>query len=87
MARLTPFEIGQIKAHLYHELGPTAISKLVQKTDGECVSKQAVVDVAARLEKDPCWRGERSEGSGRPRITTKSEDSRIRRAVFKERGK
>ena len=50
MARLTAFEVGQIKAHAYHDLGPTAISKLAQKPDGEYVSKQSVVDVLAKLE-------------------------------------
>ena len=87
MARLTPFEVGQIKAHLHHELGPTAIAKLVQKADGEFLSKQAVVDVTARLEREPSWRGDRAEGSGRQRSTTKAEDNRIRRAVFNNRGK
>ena len=53
MARLTAFEVGQVKAHAYHDLGPTAISKLVQKSDGEYVSKQSVVDVLAKLEADP----------------------------------
>ena len=33
MARLTPFEIGQIKAHLHHGLGATAIANLVAKID------------------------------------------------------
>ena len=50
MACLTPFEIGQIKAHLHLDLGPIAIAKLVQKSDGDFVTKQAVIDVAARLE-------------------------------------
>ena len=41
MARLTPFETGQIKVHLHHGLGVTAISGLVTKTDGASVSAQS----------------------------------------------
>ena len=86
MSRLTPFEVGQIKAHLHHDLGAAAISKLVTKTDGQQVSVQAVVDVAAKLKANPAWRGERAEGSGRPRLTTKKEDRSIEREVLKNRG-
>ena len=48
MTRLTPFEIGQIEAHLHHELGAVAISKLVTMTDGKVASVQTGVDVAAK---------------------------------------
>ena len=60
MARLTPFEVGQIKAHLYHGMGPAAMASIVKKADGQFVSKQAVCNVINKLEADPKWRGERA---------------------------
>ena len=30
----TPFEVGQIKAHMHHCLGATEIGGIIQKTDG-----------------------------------------------------
>ena len=47
MARLTPFEIGQIKAHLHHGLGVTAISGLVTKTDCLGNHQRLVLEPAA----------------------------------------
>ena len=87
MARLTPFEVGQIKAHLHHGLGPTSIAALVVKADGSCVSVQGVSDVKAKLEADRAWRGERAAGSGRPRKTVAAMDRAIVRAVFRARGR
>ena len=49
MARLTPFEVGQLKAHAHHELGATQIAAIVRKTGGSCVSKWAVCDVLKKL--------------------------------------
>ena len=86
MARLTPFELGQIKAHLHHGLGPTAIAALVQKADGAMVSVQGVCDARSKMEADPGWRGERAEGSGAPRKTNKKDDQAITREVFRARG-
>ena len=65
MARLTPFEVGQIKAHLYHDMSPKEIAdlELVIKGDGEPVSMQAVYDVRDKLDADPSWRGLRRSGS------------------------
>ena len=40
MARLTPFEVGQIKAHTHHGLAARAIAQLVKKSDGVNVSVQ-----------------------------------------------
>ena len=87
MARLTPFEIGQIKAHLHHGLGATAIAGLVTKIDGASVSAQAVCDVKAKLEENPSWRGERAPGSGAPRKTDAGTDKAIVREVFRARGR
>ena len=86
MSRLTPFEIGQIKAHAYHQLGPSAIAAIVKKEDGTHPSVQAVADALAKLEASPKWRGERAEGSGRLRVTSASLDKMVVREVFKKRG-
>ena len=87
MARLTPFEVGQIKAHLDHGLAATAIAAIVKKADGAHVSVQGVCDAKAKLEEDPSWRGERAVGSGRPRKTPPSMDKTIVREVFRARGR
>ena len=87
MARLSAFEVGQIKAHLHHGLGPTAIAGIVLKADGSHVSVQGVCDTEAKLEADPAWRGERAAGSGRPRKTQPSMDRTILRAVVRGRGR
>ena len=34
-AQMGPWEVGQIKAHMEHDLGATAISRHVLKPDGE----------------------------------------------------
>ena len=84
---LTPFEVGQIKAHSHHGLGPVAIAKILLKPDGKTHwSVQAIADALAWLEQDPSWRGERQEGSGRPRVTTPQQDKQVVREVFKMRG-
>lgn len=86
MVQLTPFEIGQIKAHAYHGLGAAAIAPLVIKPDGNCVSVQGVADVLAKLDQDSSWRGQQSEGRGRKRKTSRREDGVVVRAVFRWRG-
>jgi len=85
--QLTPFEVGQIKAHAHHGLGPTAIARLLLKPDGKTHwSDQAIADALAALEADPEWRGERQEGSGRKRVTTPKQDKLVVQEVFKKRG-
>ena len=85
--QLSAFEIGQIKAHLHHGLGPTAIARILLKPDGKSRwSDQAVADAIAKLEADPQWRGERQEGSGAPRKTTAKQDRMVVKEVFKMRG-
>ena len=32
--QFTPFDVGQIKAHMHHGLGPTAIADIMWKPDG-----------------------------------------------------
>ena len=85
---MTGFEVGQIKAHMYHELGPTAISELVLKPDGETLySVQAINDAMSKIQKKPAWKGERKAGSGRKRETSKEQDKTIVREVFRNRGR
>lgn len=86
MARLTPFEVGQVKAHAYHGLGPAEIARIVKKSDGAAPSEQGIADVLQRLADEPKWRGERKRGSGRPRCTPRSLDKAIVKEVFRSRG-
>ncbi len=60
MTHFTPFEIGQIKAHVYHGMSGAAISRILCKRDGKSHwSETAVQDVVNKLEDEPSWRGER----------------------------
>ena len=87
-ARLGPFEVGQIKAHMHHGLNPTDISKLVKKPGGKLTfSAHAIADAVAKLNNNKAWRGERKQGSGAPKKTTSSVDNRIYKMVIKKRGK
>ena len=86
MARLTPFEVGQIKAHAEHGLGPAQIARVVTKSDGTFPSDAAVAEVLRKLVADPAWRGERKQGSGRPRATSRRLDKQIVKEVFRARG-
>ena len=47
----------------------------------------AISNCIKKLEANPRWRGERQEGSARPRQTTAAQDKEIIRWVNKERGK
>ena len=62
---MTPFEYGQIKAHMHHGLGPAAISEMLCKCDGQHPSVEQVSQAVTKLRDDPSWRGERAEGAGR----------------------
>ena len=86
--QLSPFEVGQIKAHLEHELSAAEISKRVFKPDGKTRFKEtAIKNCIRKLQANPRWRGERQEGSGGPRKTTPQQDKKIVRWVLIERGK
>ena len=85
---MTPFEVGQIKAHMEHDLGPSDIASRVKKPDGKShYSAQAIADAMATLQANTKWRGERKEGSGRKRATSSKLDRDIVKEVFKSRGK
>ena len=76
--QLSAFDVGQIKAHLHHGLGPAAIARVMKKPDGTSTwSVRAISDAVVKLQEDPEWRGERQVGSGRPRVTTKKQDKMV----------
>ena len=86
--QLTPFEVGQVKAHMEHGLGCTAIAKRVLKPDGKTnFGERAIVNCMNKLKADPGWRGERAEGSGAPRKTDTKQDKVIIKFVMRRRGK
>jgi hypothetical protein len=88
MARLGPFEVGQIKAHLHHGLSGADIVGILKKPDGKTTwSTQAVYDVVNKLQENPEWRGDREAGSGAPRKTDKKQDAALEKYVIKNRGK
>jgi hypothetical protein len=77
MATLTPFEVGQIKAHARHGLGPAAIAELVFKADGSDINQQTIANAIAKLEADKTWRGGvAKKGAARERKPRRSWTSR-----------
>ena len=50
MAQVTPFDLGQIKAHVYLSMSGAAISRILQKPVGKSFwSEQAIQDAMRRL--------------------------------------
>ena len=50
MAQLTPFDLGQIKAHVYHGMSGAAISRILRKPDGKSFwSEQAIQDAITKV--------------------------------------
>lgn len=85
--QLSPFEVGQIKAHMEHGLGPAAIAKRIMKADGKTTySETAISNAMDKLEDDPLWKGQRCPGSARPRKTTPKQDRLVVKWVLKKRG-
>ena len=86
--KLTPFEVGQVKAHMEHGLGCAAIAKRVFRSDGKTTfGKTAIVNCMNKLTENSDWRGQREEGSGAERKTTPKQDKQIVDWVLKNRGK
>ena len=86
--QLSPFEAGQVKAHMEHGLSAASIAKIVYKADGETLyGATAIQNCMNHLTEDPAWRGERKEGSARPRKTTKKQDKKVVKWLLKNRGK
>jgi len=85
--QLTPFEVGQVKAHMEHGLGCVKISKRLFHSDGKTTfSETAVANCMSKLKSEPLWRGEREEGSGAARKTTPKQDREIVQWVLDNRG-
>lgn len=88
LSKLTPFEVGQVKAHMEHGLGCVAIAKRIYRSDGKSqFGETAIVNCMNKLKEQPDWRGEREEGSGALRKTTAKQDKEIVRWVLKNHGK
>ena len=86
--RLTAFDVGQVKAHMEHGLSANAIAKRVFRMDGKTpFGETAIQNCMNHLQADPKWRGERAEGSGAPRKTSKSQDKKVVQFVLRRRGK
>ena len=88
-AQLGAFEVGQVKAHVYHGLGPSAIAKIIRKPGKKKLfySPHAISDCIRKLEATPQWKGERKSGSGPPRKTTEEQDEELLDLVLELRGK
>ena len=86
--QLTPFDVGQVKAHMSHGLSALAISKKVLRRDGKTTfGETAIENCMAQLQANARWRGDWAIGSGRPRKTTKKQDKEVERWVLHNRGK
>ena len=86
--QLTPFDVGQVKAHMQHGLSAASIVDWMFKADGETkFGETAIQNCIDKLKKNPAWRGERQEGSDRPRKTSAKQDKEVVRWLLKERGK
>ena len=77
MAQLTPFEVGQVKAHMHHDLGARRIAAIVRRADGTHFSDTAIQDCINKLRENKRWRGEREAGSGAERKTSAAEDKQM----------
>ena len=88
-AHLGVFQAGQVKAHHYHGLGPSAIAKIVRKPGKKKLfySPTAISDCVKKLESDPQWSGGRKLGTGPARKTTPDQDEDLLDLVFELRGK
>ena len=85
--QFTPFEVGQVKAHVEHGLSAAEVAKRVFKADGKSkFGEVAIHNCMTKLRENPGWRGERAKGSGRPRKTSAQQDKVMVRWLLKKRG-
>ena len=84
--QLTPFEWGQIKAHMHHGLGSCAITEIITKPNGTDHWRPNAIWEAMEKLRDPDFRGKRKVGSGRPRETDIKFDKKLKATVLKKRG-
>ena len=83
--QLSPFEVGQVKAHVEHGLSAAKIAERMVKADGQSTfHANAIQNCINKLGQQPEWRGGREPGSGRPRKTTAKQDNQIVKWVLKE---
>ena len=76
MYQFSPFEVGQIKAHMHHGCNAETIRHPVTKVDGNSLwTHQAISDTMRKIQDDKSYRGDRTEGSGRKRKTRESDDN------------
>ena len=86
--QLTPFEAGQVLAHMHHKLSALQISRIILKGDGKSrFSETAIRNCMGTLKTNPARKGKRQRGSGPPRKTTTRQDTQIVDAIEKYRGK
>ena len=86
--QLTPFEAGQVLAHMHHKLSALQISRIILKGDGKSrFSETAIRNCMETLKTNPARKGKRQRGSGPPRKTTTRQDTQIVDAIEKYRGK
>jgi len=86
--QFSPFLVGQVYAHMHHELTALQISRIIYKGDGKTrFTEKAVKTCMDALSADPSWTGWRSAGSGAPRKTTSAQDAQVVAAIYKYRGK
>ena len=86
--QFSPFDIGQIKAHVHHGLCAAEIARILTKPDGKTRwTDKSVQNQMDKLDDSPAWRGDRTEGSMRPRKTTAKQDKQIVSLLLKNRGK
>lgn len=89
-ARLSPYVKGIIFGMFLAGSGLQEIADKVVKSDGTHPCQQAVAMTVARCKQEggTKWDGEvQSEGRGPPRVTTNALDRKIKKIVFKHRGK
>ena len=86
--QLSPFEVGQVKAHVEHGLSAAEIAKRVFKPDGKSkYGETAIQNCMNKLVANPRWKGERAVGSGAPKKTTPKQDKAVIDWLLDQRGK
>ena len=88
VSQFSPFEVGQVKAHLEHDLPASEIARRIFKQDGTNFGETAIRNCIEKLSETLGWRGERFKGTaGRPKKTTPKQDKAMVRWLLKNRGK
>ena len=64
MSKLTPFEYGQIKAHMHHGLKAADIVKIVTRMDGSGFSHPTIVAAIEKLDSNKHFRESKQRALG-----------------------